>query len=57
MIHSSTIPATLDVRAAMARAYFAAILRAAKRRPSLPLDHSMPPVGLRCVPPPAMVTP
>lgn len=40
----------------MAAAYFEAVRIYASDDPRLPLDHSTPPRGLCCVPPPAMVT-
>ncbi len=50
---ADTIP-TLTLDAALARAYITAVTRAAYRRPALPLDYTVPPVGLRCIAPPAI---
>lgn len=49
-----TTPTRLTLNDVLARAYVTAVLRAAYRRPALPLDHSTPPVGLCCIAPPAM---
>lgn len=58
MTTDDTIPcAPLNLHNVLARAYVATILRAAQRRPLLPLDHSTPPVGLCCIAPPAMGAP
>ena len=46
---------TISNGPALARAYIRHVYRVACRRPTLPLDHSTPPRGMCCVPPPAMV--